>query len=70
MSIADGLSGIRQPTLVIGGTHDPSTPAARGREIAATIPGAAYLELPTAHFGHSERPRRWLDATVRFLQAG
>ncbi len=70
MSIADGLAGIRQPTLVIAGAHDPSTPAARGREIAATIPGAAYLELPTAHFGHSERPRRWLDATVRFLQAG
>ena len=69
MSIADGLAKIAVPTLVIAGTHDPSTPPERGREIAATIPGAAYLELPTAHFGHSERPLRWLDATVRFLLA-
>ena len=68
MAIADGLVRIAAPTLVIGGTHDPSTPAARGREIAEAIPGARYLELPTAHFGHSERPRRWLDAVVPFLQ--
>jgi 3-oxoadipate enol-lactonase/4-carboxymuconolactone decarboxylase len=67
MAIVDGLARIATPTLVIAGTHDPSTPAVRGREIAEAIPGARYLELPTAHFGHSERPRRWLEAVVPFL---
>ena len=33
MTIADGLPGITTPTLVISGTHDPATPAERGREI-------------------------------------
>ena len=68
MDIATGLPGIATPTLVIAGSFDPSTPAERGREIAQAIPGARYLELPTAHFGHSERPRRWLEAVVPFLQ--
>ena len=54
---------------MISGTHDPATPAERGREIAQAIPGARYLELPTAHFGPSERPVRWLGATVDFLNA-
>ena len=67
MRIAEGLRRIKTPTLVIAGRFDPSTPAERGREIAAAIPGAGYVELPTAHFGHSERPRRWLDAVVPFL---
>ena len=58
MDIAKGLAGIATPTLVIAGSFDPSTPAARGREIAQTVPGARYPALPTAHFGHSERPRR------------
>ena len=40
-----------------------------GREIAQAIPEARYLELPTAHFGHSERPVRWLGASVDFLNA-
>ncbi len=69
MTIAAGLPGIATPTLVISGTHDPATPVERGREIAASIPGAAHLELPTAHFGHAERPVRWLDSTVRFLNS-
>lgn len=67
MAIADGLPAITTPTLVIAGTYDPATPAERGRDIAAAIPGAQYLELPTSHFGHSERPLRWLNATVGFL---
>ena len=38
MTIADGLATISTPTLVISGTHDPATPAERGREIAQAIP--------------------------------
>lgn len=61
------LPAIRVPTLVVAGTYDPSTPAEQGRWIAQTIPGARYLELPTAHFSPSEQPGRFVDAAVRFL---
>ena len=67
MSIAPQLGSIRAPTLVIAGTHDPSTPAEQGRLIAHAIPHARYLELPTAHFAHSEQPGRWAEFAVRFL---
>ncbi len=61
------LPGIQAPTLVVAGTYDPSTPPEQGRWIAQTIPGARYLELPTAHFSPSEQPGRFVAATVRFL---
>jgi len=61
------LPAIRVPTLVIAGSYDPSTPPEQGRWIAQTIPGAEYLELPTAHFSPSEQPGRFVDAAVRFL---
>lgn len=68
MAIEPLLPGIRVPVLVIAGTHDPSTPPERGRAIAHAIPHARYLELPTAHFSHSEQPGRWADWVVRFLR--
>jgi 3-oxoadipate enol-lactonase/4-carboxymuconolactone decarboxylase len=68
MSIEAQLPGISAPTLVISGTLDPSTPPEQGRRLAAAIPNARYLELPTAHFSHSEQPVRWIDWVVRFLQ--
>ncbi len=61
------LPGITVPTLVVAGSFDPSTPPEEGRWIAQTIPNARYLELPTAHFSPSEKPKRFADATVRFL---
>jgi 3-oxoadipate enol-lactonase/4-carboxymuconolactone decarboxylase len=67
MSIAPGLVSIKAPTLVIAGTHDPSTPPEQGKRIAESIPHARYLELPAAHLAHSEQPGRWLEWTVRFL---
>lgn len=67
MAIEPLLPAIRVPVLVIAGTHDPSTPPERGRAIAQAIPHARYLELPTAHFSHSEQPGRWADWVVRFL---
>lgn len=67
MAIEAALPGIRVPTLVIAGTVDPSTPPEKGRQIAQAIPHARYLELPAAHFSHSEQPARWADWVVRFL---
>jgi 3-oxoadipate enol-lactonase/4-carboxymuconolactone decarboxylase len=67
MRIADGLAAIRVPTLVLTGTHDQSTPPARGAEIAAAIPGATITALPAAHIPMVELPVQWGDAVLDFL---
>lgn len=67
MALAPLLGRIGAPTLVIAGSQDPSTPPALGRAIAAAIPRARYLELPGAHFTHSEQPERWVEAVTGFL---
>jgi 3-oxoadipate enol-lactonase/4-carboxymuconolactone decarboxylase len=69
MSIAEGVPKIATPALVISGTYDQSTPAEHGQRLARELQNATYIELPTAHFSHSERPAHFLDAVVRFLQA-
>ncbi len=68
MNLVPLLAQINAPTLVIAGTHDPATPPQMGQQIAQTIKGARYIELPTAHFSHSEQPARVGDLMVRFLR--
>jgi 3-oxoadipate enol-lactonase/4-carboxymuconolactone decarboxylase len=68
MDLVPLLEQITAPTLVIAGTHDPSTPPQMGREVAQRIASARYAELPTAHFSHSERPARFVDLVVRHLE--
>jgi 3-oxoadipate enol-lactonase len=68
MALGPLLGRISAPTLVIAGSHDASTTPAQGRAIAAAIPHARYLELPGAHFTHSEQPGRWVDAVAGFLR--
>ena len=43
------LAGV--PTLVVSGAHDPIAPPRLGRELAAGIPGARYVEFPNASHG-------------------
>ncbi len=68
MALMPLLPSIRAATLVIAGSVDPATPPDHGRRIAQAIPGASFVELPTAHFSHSERPVRFVDLVVPFLQ--
>lgn len=68
MALMPHLPSIRAATLVIAGSFDPATPPDHGHRIAQAIPGASIVELPTAHFSHSERPGRFVDLVVRFLQ--
>lgn len=51
--------GVRVPTLVLHGEHDRVVPTGMGREMAATIPGATYVEL--AGRGHNDvyGPELW-----------
>jgi 3-oxoadipate enol-lactonase len=56
-----------RPTLVIAGSHDPATPPQLGREIAAAIPRAKYVELDAAHLSNVEQPAAFTAAVLNFL---
>lgn len=58
---------IERPTLVIGGEHDVVTTARHAEQIAAAIPGARLIQLPTAHLPNVERPEDYLWAVTGFL---
>jgi 3-oxoadipate enol-lactonase len=57
--------GIR--TLVIGGTLDPATPAAKSHELKNGIAESVLVMLPTAHLSNLERPEEFNAALLRFL---
>jgi len=61
------LGGIRVPTLVISGTHDPAATAADGRWAAEQIPGAKYVELDAAHLSNIEQRERFTAEIGGFL---
>jgi 3-oxoadipate enol-lactonase len=68
MDQREAIRSIRLPTLVISGTHDGSTPAARGREMAEAIPGARYVELDAAHLSNIEQEQAFTDTVLGFLK--
>jgi pimeloyl-ACP methyl ester carboxylesterase len=55
----------RGPLLVLHGRRDTIVPIAHGRELAALVPGAQFVELDC---GHNDCPRQW-DTIGRFLDA-
>lgn len=64
----DGRIGaIGCPTLVLAGSEDSGTPPALSEAIAAQIPDARCLRLPTAHLSVVEQPRAFADAVQDFL---
>lgn len=68
MDLRPGLSAIRKPVLVIVGALDTATPPALGRELAASIPGARFVEI--AECGHCpplETPDLLLDLLRPFI---
>lgn len=68
MDQRESIRSIRLPTLVISGTHDGSTPPEKGREIAAAIPQARYVELDAAHLSNIEQEQAFTDAVMAFLK--
>jgi len=63
------LSGIRCPTLVLCGAHDLLTPLDRHEEMAAAIPGAKLVAIPSAgHFSPLERPYEVAFALANWLE--
>ncbi|KAF0120538.1 MAG: 3-oxoadipate enol-lactonase, partial [Xanthobacteraceae bacterium] len=69
MDQRESIRSIRLPTLVIAGTHDGSTPPEKGRDIAAAIAGARYVELDAAHLSNIEQPEAFTTAVMGFLKS-
>jgi pimeloyl-ACP methyl ester carboxylesterase len=46
------VPSVRVPTLVLHRKTDRMIPAERGRELAAQIPGAKYIEYPDGDHGY------------------
>lgn len=62
------ISLINLPTLVIGGQHDTVTLASHSEAIAATIPDARLLLLPSVHLSNIEFPDEFARAVIDFLK--
>jgi 3-oxoadipate enol-lactonase len=60
--------GIKVPALVISGTHDLAATPAQGRELAATIPGARYVELDASHISNIELADTFTRTVLDFLK--
>lgn len=58
---------IARPTLVIGGSLDPSTPPPHSDALAKTIPAALLCMLEAAHLSNVEAPRPFINAVEDFL---
>jgi len=64
------LGDIRVPTLLIYGGDDRLNRPELGREIAAQIQGACFVEIPDAgHLCNIEAPDAFNDAVLAFLKA-
>ena len=68
LDLAPRLGGIRNPTLVLCGALDQTTPPALARELAAQIPGAVYREMPgSGHCPMLEQPAALVALVREFL---
>jgi len=64
------LPHITCPTLVVVAGLDRTAPPARGRALAAAIPGARLVEVPdSAHALVIEHSRRFTDICLQFLDS-
>ena len=68
LDLALVLKLIRNPTLVMAGALDQTTPPALARELARGIAGAKFLEIPgCGHCPQIEDPGAFVDAVNGFL---
>ena len=63
-----GLREIRNPTLVMAGSLDATTPVHLVRKLATAIDGARFLEIPACgHCPQIEQPQAFVAAVHHFL---
>ena len=73
VDIADSLSKVRVPTLVLHARGDEVIPIAEGRLLAAGIPGAEFIELDSRNhvlLEHEPAWQRFREAVLAFLRSG
>jgi 3-oxoadipate enol-lactonase len=63
----DGVGGIRAPTLVISGTHDPAATPEDGRFLCQRIRGSRFVELNASHISNIEARERFTAELGVFL---
>jgi pimeloyl-ACP methyl ester carboxylesterase/DNA-binding CsgD family transcriptional regulator len=71
MNIADSLSQVRVPTLVLHGRGDQVVPIAEGRSLASGIPGAEFVELDSRNhvlLAHEPAWQRFREAVLAFVK--
>ena len=71
INIVDLLPKVKCPTLVLHGRDDASIPLAEGRLLAARIPGAKFVELPTCNHLVIPPEPAWdifLEAVSEFME--
>lgn len=66
--LREAAPGVTAPTLVVAGLRDPATPAADGRWLARTIPGARLVEFDAAHLTNVECAAEFTVAVDGFLR--
>jgi pimeloyl-ACP methyl ester carboxylesterase len=70
LDLSSTLSSIRNPTLVMCGALDQTTPPALAREVARAIPGAAYREIEgSGHCPMLEQPEALVAMIESFANA-
>jgi 3-oxoadipate enol-lactonase len=61
------IRGIKAPTMVIAGRHDPATTVENAEFIRGRIPGASLTILDAAHIANIEQPHDYADRVLGFL---
>ena len=69
MDARESITGIRVPTLIISGTHDPVTTPGDGTFMSERIAGSVFKELPAAHLSNIEAAEAFTMEVARFLKA-
>src|SRR5262245_35629299 len=68
LDLSTNLAGIKNPTLVMVGSEDATTPPALARLLAEGIAGAKFVELKgCGHCPQVENPKAFIDAVEGFL---
>jgi 3-oxoadipate enol-lactonase len=68
LDLSADLPRIRNPVLVVAGERDGATPPGLGRDLAARLPEARFVELPgLGHAPHVEAPDAVVAAVSPFL---
>ena len=68
VDLSPRLSEIRQPSLVVWGTHDPTLAPASFLDLVSLLPNVSAKSLPAGHVPHQSLPNQFNDMVLDFLK--